>query len=164
MSTAPDPASDFERRLAAVRARLQELAHQRLEGLTSPDPGTGERWDAARVWAHLEELIPYWISQAEKVLAGQGADPVPFGRTASNAARIGAIEQDRQRGVTALWHDVREDLNDLRAFLRGVPDRGWQARGLHPTRGVMTVEEIAEEMLLGHIEEHAAQLETLRGR
>ena len=162
MSPAPDPGPDFERRLAAVRTRLGTLAHQRLDGLTAPDPQTGERWDAAQVWAHLDELIPYWIAQAEKVLAGQAGDPVPFGRTASNPARGDAIEQNRQRGITALWHDVREDLNDLRAFLAGVPDRGWQARGMHPTRGVMTVEQIVEVTLLGHIEEHVAQLEALR--
>ncbi len=165
VSTAsPDPAVDFQRRLAAIEVRLRDLARRRLEGTTDADPGTGERWDAGQVWAHLGEFIPYWIAQCERVLAAESVDPVPFGRTKANPDRIAAIERDRNRGSTALWHDVREDLNDLRAFLRSVTARGWQARGLHPTLGVLTVSRIVEQLLIGHIEEHASQLEGLRSR
>ncbi len=157
-STAPD----FQRRLAAIEARLRELTHSQLAGTTPADPATGERWDAGQVWAHLGEFIPYWIAQAERVLAAGSADPVPFGRTKASPERIAAIERDRHRAATALWHDLREDLNDLRAFLGSVGDRGWQVRGLHPTLGVMPVSRIVDEFLIGHLEEHARQLEGLR--
>jgi hypothetical protein len=163
-SAAPDPAADFQRRLADLEVRLRDLSRRRLEGTTEPDPTTGERWDAGQVWAHLGELIPYWIAQCERVLATESADPVPFGRTKSNPERLEAIERDRNRGATTLWHDVREDLNDLRALVAGVSPRGWQVRGTHPTLGVMTVSRIVEHFLVGHIEEHAAQLESLRSR
>jgi hypothetical protein len=163
MSTTPaDLAADFQVRLATVEARLRELTRTRLSGTTAPDPTTGERWDAGQVWAHLGEFIPYWIAQAERVLAVGSADPVPFGRIKANPERIAAIERDRHRAATALWHDLREDLNDLRAFLSSVSERGWQVRGLHPTRGVMPVSRIVEEFLIGHLEEHADQLEALR--
>lgn len=161
MSTA---AADFQSRLAAVEARLRDLTHSRLAGATPPDPGSGERWDAGQVWAHLGEFIPYWIAQAERVLAAGSADPVPFGRTKASPERIAAIERDRHRAATALWHDLREDLNDLRAFLSGVGERGWQVRGLHPSLGVMPVSRIVDEFLIGHLEEHADQLEELRTR
>ncbi|HYA00859.1 MAG TPA: hypothetical protein VEK76_10980 [Candidatus Binatia bacterium] len=165
MSTAPpDPATDFQQRLSAVEGRLRDLARRRLEGRTEPDPGTGERWDAGQVWAHLGEFIPYWIAQAERVLAAASASPVPFGRTKANPERIEAIERDRNRGTTALWHDVREDLNDLRAFLASVSDRAWRVRGLHPTLGVMPISQIVDRFLIGHLEEHATQLENLRPR
>jgi hypothetical protein len=165
VSTAPaDPPANFPQRLAAVEARLQILARRRLEGTTDPDPESDERWDAGQVWAHVAEFIPYWIAQAERVLAAASADPVPFGRTRTSPDRITAIERDRHRGATALWHDVREDLNDLRAFLASVSDRGWQVRGLHPTLGVMSISQIVDQMLIGHLEEHATQLEGLHGR
>jgi len=163
MSTAsPDPDADFERRLATVGTRLRELAQRRLDGLTDPDPASGERWEAGQVWAHIAEFIPYWIAQAEKVLAAETTDPVPFGRTRTSPERAAAIERDRHRGTTALWHDIREDLNDLRAFLGEIPEHRWRVRGLHPTAGVMPVSQIVEEMLIRHLEEHAAQLERLR--
>jgi hypothetical protein len=160
--TSPDPADEFQRRVAAVSGRLRDLSREQLEGRTSPDPTSGERWGAGQVWAHLAEFIPYWIAQAERVLAAESSDPVPFGRTRANPERVAAIERDQHRGTTALWHDVREDLNDLRAFLGEITAQGWQARGLHPVQGVMPISQIVEEMLIGHLEEHAAQLESLR--
>jgi len=160
--TPPDPAADFARRLTAIEARLRDLSRRRLEGRTPPDPVTGERWDAGQIWAHLADFVPYWISQAERVLAGDQSDPVPFGRARASADHIAAIERDRHQGPNALWHDVKEDLNDLRAFLGDISDRAWQTKGVHPTRGLMTVSQLIEELLIGHLELHATQLESLR--
>ena len=161
-SASPAPEAPYQQRLIAVGTRLRDLAQRRLGGLTDPDPASGERWEAGQVWAHVAEFIPYWIAQAERVLASESPDPVPFGRTRTNPERVAAIERDRHRGTTPLWHDIREDLNDLRAFLAEIPENRWRARGLHPTLGVMPVSQIVEEMLIGHLEEHAAQLERLR--
>ncbi|MGO8686739.1 MAG: hypothetical protein ACLQT7_06060 [Candidatus Dormibacteria bacterium] len=157
----PDPEAEFQRRLAAVGARLRILSQGHLEGTTEADPATGGRWEAGEVWAHLAEFLPYWISQAERVLAEDSTEPVAFGRTRANPDRLAAIERDRHRGITALWHDIREDLNDLRAFLGEISERGWRAKGLHPTQGVMPISQIVEQMLIGHLEEHAAQLERM---
>ena len=72
------------------------------------------------------------------------------------------VERDRHQGPNALWHDVKEDLNDLGAFLGDISDRAWLTKGLHPTRGVMTISQLIEELLIGHLEHHATQLEGLR--
>jgi hypothetical protein len=160
--TFPDPAAEFRRRLSAVEVRLRDLSRRRLDGRTPPDPATGERWDAGQIWAHLADFVPYWISQAERVLAADSPDPVPFGRARASADHIAAIERDRHQGPNALWHDVKEDLNDLGAFLGDISDRAWLTKGLHPTRGVMTISQLIEELLIGHLEHHATQLEGLR--
>jgi hypothetical protein len=162
--TPQNPAAEFQRRLTAVAARLRDLSRGQLDGRTDPDPATGERWQAGQVWAHLAEFIPYWISQAERVLAEESSDPVPFGRARASADHIAAIERDRHQGPNALWHDAKEDLNDLRAFLGDISDRAWQTKGVHPTRGLMTVSQLIEELLIGHLELHATQLEHLRPR
>jgi hypothetical protein len=159
---ATDPAADFQRRLAAIEARLRDLSRRRLDGRTAPDPVTGERWDAGQIWAHLAYLVPYWISQAERVLAGDSSDPVPFGRARAQDDHIAAVERDRHQGPNALWHDVKEDLSDLRAFLGDISDRGWQTKGVHPTLGVMPVVQLIEDLLIGHLERHTTQLEGLR--
>ena len=54
-------------RLDAVEARLRALATP-TEGLTGPDPATGEQWEAAQVWGHVTEFIPFWIEQAGDVI------------------------------------------------------------------------------------------------
>ena len=130
--------------------------------LTDADPSSGERWDRGQVWAHLAEFIPYWIAQTRPVLRGQASgEPVPFGRTKSDPERIGAIERDRHEAVSTLWASTREDIGLLRTFLSGLAPEQWLDVGLHPTRGPMPVSEINEEFLVGHLEQHADQLEGL---
>jgi len=155
---------DFLRRLDAVEARLAALArHEAQPGaLTDADPASGERWDRGQVWAHLAEFIPFWIEQTRPILRGQASgEAVPFGRTKSDPERIGAIERDRHEAVSTLWASTHEDIALLRTFLRGLSDEQWLDVGRHSTRGLMPVAEITEEFLVGHLEQHADQLEDL---
>jgi hypothetical protein len=155
---------EFLRRLDAVEARLGVLADKEPQpgALTDADPTSGERWDRGQVWAHLAEFIPYWIEQTRPVLHGQtSGEPVPFGRTKSDPERIGAIERDRHEAVPTLWASTREDIGLLRTFLSGLAPEQWLDVGLHPTLGPMPVTKINEEFLVGHLEQHADQLEGL---
>ena len=88
-------------------------------------------------------------------------EPVPFGRTKSDPERIGAIERDRHEAVSTLWASTREDIALLRTFLSGLLPEQWLDVGRHPTRGPMPVADITEEFLVGHLEQHADQLEGL---
>jgi hypothetical protein len=155
---------DFLRRLDDIEERLAgDAALQPPAGvLTDADPGSGERWESGQVWAHVAEFVPYWIEQANQVIKGAGDDLVPFGRTHNDEGRIAAIERDRTQPVSVLWSDARYDIEGLRRFVTGLADSAWTLHGLHPTRGVMTIEEIVEEFLVGHLEEHAEQLDALR--
>jgi hypothetical protein len=155
---------EFLRRLDDVEERLAgDAATPPPTGaLTDADPGSGERWESGQVWAHAAEFIPYWIEQANLVIHAEGEELVPFGRTKSDEGRIAAIERDRSQPVSVLWSDVRYDIEGLRGFVTGLDDHAWSRHGLHPTRGVMTVEELVEEFLVGHLEEHAEQLDELR--
>jgi hypothetical protein len=150
-------------RLDAVEERLAIRASLKVDqkALTDADATTGEQWDAGQVWAHLAEFIPYWIEQA-RLVAGSGRDePVDFGRTKTDPGRIGAIERDRRQPVTVLWSETHADMEWLRRFLESVDDDSWAARGLHPTLGVMGLDRIVDEFLVGHLEEHADQLDAL---
>jgi hypothetical protein len=156
------PSNAYLARLDTVEARLAAAAATEPppEALTGSDPDSGERWDRGQVWAHVSEFIPYWIAQAGPVLRGQASgEPVPFGRTHSDPERIGAIERDRRTPVSVLWADTRADIATLRGFLRAMEPGQWEIRGLHPTRGAVTVDELVERFLVGHLEEHADQLE-----
>jgi hypothetical protein len=158
-----DPAAEFLRRLDVAEGRLQAHAGAEIapDALTPPDPPTGERWEAGQVWAHVAEFIPYWLGEAEQVVEHGRQAPVGFGRTKSDPARLAAIERDRDRDRRLLWNRIAGDIARLRAFLGGLEPSAWAARGTHSTRGEMDLSGIVEEFLVGHLEQHADQLDGL---
>lgn len=154
--------TDIVARLDAVRARL--AAHARAEppaGLTKPDEGGTERWEAAQVWAHMAEFVGYWHEQLEQVISGYDGDPVPFGRTKTDPGRIAAIEMGRHEPVGELHDRVEAAVAELRRQLERLTSAEWNAVGRHPTIGEMDIEAIVERFVIGHLEEHAEQLDGL---
>ena len=149
-------------RLSDAERRLSEHASQPLPpGLTDPDPGGDERWEAGQVWAHLAEFPAYWLAQAQRVVALPTNEPVPFGRVKTDAGRIEAIERDRNTDPHALLDRVRTSLAEVTDAARSLPAEAWTRRGVHPTRGEMTVQQIFETFIANHLEEHADQLDAL---
>lgn len=159
---------ELRRRLRAVEASLATQADAGLPpGLTDPDPGASERWEAGQVWAHLAEFPSYWLAQARLVVAAraQGApEPIAFGRTKTDPQRLGAIERDRRTDPARLLAMVREGVAATVTALDELDREALEARGRHVTLGEMSVERILEHFIVAHLEEHADQLEGLAGR
>ena len=164
---APEAADDaLVTRLAAAESRLAIHAAAERPGLTGPDASTGERWEAGQVWAHLAEFPAYWIGQVRALLAARAAgepEPIPFGRTKTDPGRLAAIEARRRDTPLDLLRDVDAGVSAATALCRSLNADDWQTCGLHPTLGALTVAEIVERFLVGHLEEHAAQLDELAG-
>lgn len=149
-------------RLTESERRLAEHASQPLPaGLSDPDPGAEERWEAGQIWAHLAEFPAYWLGQAQRVIAQPTHSPVPFGRVKTDAGRLGAIERDRHTDPQALLDRVRSSLAEVTDAVRSWDENTWRLRGIHPTRGEMSVEQIVETFIANHLEEHADQLDSL---
>lgn len=157
---------DLLERMAEAERRLAEHAAGPVPGgLSQPDPGGEERWEAGQVWAHLAEFPSYWMNQVRGILARRDSgvpEPIPFGRVKTDPGRISAIERDRHESPAALLRRVRDSLAWVGDELRGMPEEAWQARGLHPTLGEMPVRRVVERFITAHLEEHATQLDSLR--
>lgn len=154
---------EYVDRLGAVRARFAALAEEEPApgALTEPDEPSGERWEWGQVWAHLAEFPAYWMHQLEPVLAGPAGDPPPFGRTKTDPGRIGAIERARARPVRELHGALEPQLEDLRRLIEGLSGDQWSRRVSHSTLGIMDMPRVLEVFLVGHLEQHADQLDGL---
>jgi hypothetical protein len=110
----------------------------------------------------MAEFPGYWMRQIRQVLATPAGEPQPpFGRVKTNPDRIAAIEAERMTAHADLWERVAWDLSDLRTFIQGLSAEDWSRTMTHPTRGVMDVRRAFDEFLVGHLEEHADQLDRL---
>ena len=103
--------------LDAVLARLEaHAAADAPSGLTEPDAGGTERWEAGQVWAHLAEFGAYWREELRMIVDTAGAaddGPVPFGRTKRDPHRIAMIEAHRHEPITHQVEIVRRDIAAL---------------------------------------------------
>ena len=151
-------------RLDAVRARLEALAVAgAMAGLTEPDPGAAERWEATQVWAHLAEFPAYWVGEVRAVLDTEAGATPSFGRTKADPARVAAVERGRGSDVAQSAGVALAGCAAVETLLRAMDDADWSRVAVHPKLGPMAMERIVEEFLVGHLEEHAAQLDRLRG-
>jgi hypothetical protein len=151
------PERDLAERLLAAAGRIRaNLGAWRPGTLTEADPGTGERWEAGQVLAHVAEMLPYWVRQAETV--ANGNDDVPFGRVKTDPDRVEAIERDRRDDLLVLLGRMDQGVAGVLALLDRLDAAALARTGIHQTLGRMTVAQIVEEFLVRHLEEHADQL------
>ncbi len=121
-----------------------------------------EQWSVMMIIAHVAELLPYWAGQACDV-ASRTKNDAPFGRTHDDPDRIAAVETRAGLTLEQIVPRVREALSTAAAALLTIPAEGWTRTGRHTRRGEMTVQQIVDQFLIEHLEEHMHQAEaTLR--
>ncbi len=156
--TAPVSPGRWAARLQAAAGRIRaHVAAMPPGALTSADPETGERWDAGQLLAHVAEMLPYWVREAELVAAA--GDGVAFGRARTDPERVGAIERDRREDPYRLLGRIDEGVVSVLAFVDGLGPPALAQFGTHQVRGRMTVADIVDQYAVVHLEEHAEQIE-----
>ena len=151
-----------------ARARLVSRRTPRRRcptGLTEPDAGGTEQWDAGQVWAHLAEFGSYWRAELRAIVDSPVGDggPVPFGRTKRDPHRI--ADDRRSTGTNRSadqFETVRRDIAAFRADLAELTPADWARRGRHETLGEMDLWRFLDHFVTGHYAEHADQLDALR--
>jgi hypothetical protein len=117
-------------------------------------------WGPGEVIAHLAEMAQYWLGEIERVLDGE-PEPVPFGRIATDAVRIGVVGRDRSLPPRELYARIDDALTRFDRRWRGLTPADLARRGLHPTRGEFTVSAMPDRFIVGHLAEHVVQIETI---
>ncbi|MES2209582.1 MAG: DinB family protein [Chloroflexota bacterium] len=115
-------------------------------------------WGPPEVLAHLEEMLPFWLGEVERILDAPSTSPAPFGRVAADAVRIGIIGRDRTLPLRELFARVGADGSRLTARMRALKAAELEREGEHPRLGVMTVGALLDRFVVTHTEEHVAQL------
>ena len=154
--------------MGAVDGQIERL-RTALEGLerlrpalagAAPPPGesnTEHDWAAGEVLAHLAEMVPYWLGEVERVLAGT-PEPVPFGRVATDPVRTLTVDRDRTLPIDELYARIEGATRRAVQRLDELDAAAANRVGLHPRRGEMRVSEIVTAFMAEHFEEHVEQL------
>ena len=103
--------------------------------------------------AHLAEMAQYWLGEIERVLDGV-QEPVPFGRIATDPVRIGVVERDRSLPPRELYDRIDDALTRFDRRWRTLTPTELARRGLHPSRGELTVAQMPDRFIVGHLADH----------
>lgn len=158
--TSPDsPCEAWAERLETAADRLTAL-------LTEPNAAARLRvregdddWSAAQVLGHVVEMLPYWTHQCQRLMAA--AEPPSFGRSIDSPSRLAGPARGASADTGYLLTELRREAAAGAAFIRRLAPDDLTRQGHHPRRGLMTVADIVESFVVGHIEEHLAQAQAV---
>lgn len=141
-------------RLAAVSARLATaLRSFSPEALVRPpQPG---KWSALEIACHLRDIERLY---SERISKAAFSERPAFWMM--DSARVAEKLKYREANPAAVLKEHRRRREDLVSLLRALPHAAWQRTGLHPKRGELTIESLAE-VIADHDENHLAQIEAL---
>ncbi|HEY8437416.1 MAG TPA: DinB family protein [Candidatus Limnocylindrales bacterium] len=159
MDTTADRLDAAGAALVALRPELEAGEPWPLSAAYGTEPEA--EWGPREVLAHVDEMLGYWTAELERVVAGEGRAPVPFGRTASDPDRLACIERDRGRLVGGLLDEIDAGIRAAASFARRLSGDDLARVGAHPTRGELTVAASLDRFLTTHLEEHVAQVRSI---
>ena len=143
--------------------RLEETVGSLIASLGWLDPAAlvrepgGEAWTAMQVLGHVAEFVPFWARRARGVAASDH-DGIDFSRTPAEwDLRRASVEEDAQVPLETMIARLERGTTEAVALLRAIPADGWSKRGRHWEHGLMTVEELVDRLMLGHLEAHREQ-------
>jgi hypothetical protein len=145
--------------LAALRPDIEAGEPWPLSDNFGTEPEAS--WGPRETLAHVQEMLPFWLGEIERVISGQAGDPVPFGRVATDDIRLAIIERDRTLPTRELFGRIETGVGRIAHRLGELEDAELDARGDHPRLGPMTVLQITDRFVCGHLEEHVAQLRVI---
>lgn len=158
---------ELDRRLASASARLANLGSALQDGgpwalAARFDHAPEAAWGPREILAHLEEMLPYWLGEAERVL-DPGVASAAFGRVATDDVRLAIIERDRTLPLRELVARVQVGIDRWRRRWAELDPASRVRAGSHVTLGRLTVTDIATRFAVGHLEDHLDQLAAVLG-
>jgi hypothetical protein len=142
-------------RLASLSATLQARGPWPLAARFDHAPEAS--WGPLETLAHLEEMLPFWLGEAERILDATDP-PATIGRVATDDFRIGLIARDRTLPVRELVARVQNGIDRWRGRWAELDDPSRNRSGSHVTQGPVTVTDVASRFAVGHLEDHLDQL------
>jgi len=142
--------------ILALRDRVERAGPWPLAELYGTESEAS--WGPPELLAHADEMLPFWLGEVERILDGPAGVPVPFGRLASDPIRIGVIGRDRNVPLRELFARLEADAARVARRMRELAAHEAGRIGVHPVRGELTVEDLFERFVTGHLEEHVVQL------
>ena len=148
-------------RLAGLRSALQDGGPWALAARFDHSPEA--TWGPREILAHLAEMLPFWLGEAERILDAAD-ESTPFGRVATDEVRLAIIERDRALPLRELLASVDLGIERWRRRWATLDEASRGRSATHVTLGRLSVADVGTRFVAGHLEGHLDQLaDAVRG-
>lgn len=116
-----------------------------------------EVWSVMEVLCHVEEVIPYWLSEIQAVVQSPGSE---WGRNHLHEGRLAAVAKADQRTA----EDIREGIKGTKQVVQSIlgamssEDLAIEATSRNPRWGTKPMSFIVDHLLVEHLEGHLGQI------
>jgi hypothetical protein len=109
------------------------------------------------ILGHLEEAMPYWAAEIQRVVANPGTE---WGRNHQNESRLAAVAATPQRSIGDLIAGVAKAANAVTAVLRKLNERDLQIESpsRNPRWGVKPMSFVLDHLIVSHLRGHRDQI------
>jgi uncharacterized damage-inducible protein DinB len=156
---AESPGEGQARRLERVYDEVARLLRDQGVAARLRTAPRENEWSAMQTLGHMTEMIPYWLSHCRTLIAATGELP-RFGRTPGSPERLAGVEHGAAAEPDALLGQLQQEVRAAAGAIRKLSTAERGKRGLYTGRGeMMTVADVIESFIVGHAEEHLAQVQ-----
>lgn len=150
---------------AEAQAQRLEQVYQTLESTLSqwqkPEIAvpSADEWSVTEILGHTVEMIPFWLHHCRQIMASE--TPLAFGRSLDASERLAGVALGTTHDVAALLALLKPEVEQAAQQIRQMSESEREKIGVHPKRGMMRVVDVIEGLIVGHAEEHLAQLQAV---
>ncbi len=150
-------------RLKTSIESIQDSVKSLIETVSPLPDQTMQRRPAPEVWSileilcHVEEAVPYWANEIQRVAASPG---VEWGRGHQNEARLAAVAASSQRTAKDVVEGIQKSTARAVAILGGLRDEDLaiESPSRNPRFGTKPMSFILDHLLVAHLRGHLAQI------
>jgi hypothetical protein len=147
-----DSIHSIQKLMSEITETVEELPEDVLRW--KPDK---EVWSIAEILGHVQEAIPYWAGEIQRVAANPG---VEWGRDHQNESRLAAVAAASQRSAGEVVAGLGNAKNNVIAVLGTLRDQDLQIEGLsrNPRWGVKPMSFVLDHLIVSHLRGHRDQI------
>lgn len=117
-----------------------------------------EEWSIMQILCHVEEAIPYWLNEIERLLESPGAE---WGRGLTDENRLAAVANTEKREVSEVLNKLENVKDQVEKVLSKLSEEDLksEAPSRNPRFGTKPMSFIVDHLLVEHASKHYSQIQ-----
>lgn len=153
MSSLQESIESIQKSASGIVETVGNLPEQVIRWKPAP-----EVWSILEILCHVEEAVPYWADEIQRVAANPG---IEWGRGHQNEARLAAVAASSQRKTKDLLAGIQKSAQKAVVLLAKLRDEDLriESPSRNPRFGTKPMSFVLDHLLVAHLRGHLGQIQ-----